>query len=95
MPKFFVQFSQAVVDQPDHPKRNRAIDDGLLVHATTVEGAVFHAARVTRGEGVPIACYNDLGQRVWGDQGPETLAWRAVAAPFVEKAEDQVQVFHA
>lgn len=79
MPIFYVVFSAPVVDQPDHPEARQVVE-GLTVHAPTADGACFHAARVTRGEGVPQAVYNDTGNIVWGS-GPESIVIPPVAPP--------------
>lgn len=80
MPTFYVVFSAPVVDQPDHPEARQVVE-GLTVHAPTADGACFHAARVTRGEGVPRAVYDASGLLVWG-AGVESIVIPPAVAPF-------------
>lgn len=94
MARFLVTFTGPVVDQPDHRKVNRPVQDGLHVSAPDATTAVFHAARVTTGVGVPQACYDHDGRRVWGE-GPETMTIPAPAAPLIEQSLDRTEVFGA
>jgi hypothetical protein len=94
MARFLVTFNGPVVDQPDHRKVNREVRDGLPVSAPDATTAVFHAARVTTGVGVPVACYDAQGRRVWGE-GPETITLPAPAAPLIEHTTDRTEVFGA
>ena len=50
MPEYLVRFDQAVQYQPDHPKVHKRIT-AICVAAPTMEAAVTHALRVTRGAG--------------------------------------------
>ena len=88
MPVYVVSFNQTVVDQPDHPQASREVD-GLRVHAPSAEAACFHAARVTRGVGVPIAVYDEDGQLVWGS-GPEAITIPPPAAPLIETPQGEI-----
>lgn len=79
MPRFHVVFSQPVIDQPDHPEARRTVE-GLTVNAPSASAACFHAARVTRGDGEPVAVYDKLGRLVWG-AGPEAIVIPPPAEP--------------
>ena len=94
MPDFLIAFSEPVVDQPTHRKVNRPVTDGLWVSSDTVEHAVFHAARVTTGSGVPTAAYDATGQRVWGE-GPDTRVLPPPPQPAIEAPQDRTEVYGA
>lgn len=97
MPEFHVLFNGRVIDQPDHPKRQVVIDPGVpfRVSAPDATAAAFHAARVTRGEGVPVAAYDDSGSLVWG-AGADHLDLQPPAPPLVELPQGEVtEVFGA
>lgn len=97
MPVFYVLFNGLVIDQPDHPKRRVEIPPGtpLAVSAPTGQSAAFHAARVTRGEGVPLVAYDAAGTRVWGE-GPDQWIVPDPTAPVLETPiGEQTMVFGA
>lgn len=97
MPKFHVVFNGEVIDQPDHPKRRVVIPPGvpLRVGAPTAEAAAFHAARVTRGVGVPVVAYDDAGDRVWG-VGADHVDLPTPTPPLVEIPQGETtEVFGA
>lgn len=93
MPNFTVVFSCTVVDQPDHHRARKEVDR-LVVLTETPQGAFFHAARVTRGDGQPVAVYDEAGQRVYGE-GPETITLTPPPPRMIEVPQDRTEVFGA
>lgn len=95
MPEYLVTFAGTVVDQPDHPKRNVPVTDGLRVNAPQPEAAFIHAIRVTRGDGTPQGVYDvTTGALVYG-VGPAQLDIAPPQPPAVEPTKDRIEVFHA
>ena len=90
MPEFTVKFGGSVTYQPSHPKVNRVIGE-LQVHAPTVQGAYWHAAKVCDGAWYPIAVYDEAGALLWGDPKAK-FAPTPPVAPVVEVPNDVAQV---